>query len=124
MLIFRLYKKLPLICQLALHRRLIPIESEMLRAMNAAYSAKNAKYPVEHLINVTLLNSRMSLEKYAAARLIELDSSTDNSSILFSKANNQHVAAISKLTRESLFFVDKRLEELNEADFLLDTSFV
>ncbi len=94
----------------------------MLRTMNAAYSAKNAKYPIDHLISVTLLNSRLSLQKYVTEKLVEWDSS-DNT-ILFSKANNQSTCDGAKLARESLRFVDKQLQELNEADFLLDTRFV
>jgi hypothetical protein len=120
--VFRLYKQLPLICQLAFHRRLVTLESHMIRAMNTAYSAKNAKYPVDNLLTVSLLNSRLSLDKYISNGLLTVDDS--DGSVLFSKANNSADKEGKKLSRERIGFVDQSLGELNEADFLLDTSFV
>ena len=52
---------------------------------NSAFSFKNSKYPIDVLVNLTLLNHRISLEKYARAGLLVFDDEQEN--IVFAKTN-------------------------------------
>ena len=56
----------------------------------------------------------MSLQKYVDARLICID----DKNVLFAKANNQNCEG--KVARETLFFIDNRLQEVSESEFILD----
>ena len=68
----------------------------------------------------------MSLQKYIDLKLVDvIDQSgdIDESYIEFKKSNSQfQLGSSTKLTRETVCFLDNRLAELNEADFLQDTS--
>lgn len=97
----------------------------MLKIMNCAYSFKNSRYPVNHLTEMCSLNGRMSLQKYIDLKLVDVvdQSESDESFVEFKKANSQiKIDSSTKLSRETVWFLDNRLAELNEADFLQDTS--
>lgn len=56
----------------------------MLQIYNVAYSCKNAKYPIDNFVKITLLNDNLSLNRYSKLHVIE----TDTENILFSKSMN------------------------------------
>ena len=54
---------------------------------NVAFSSKNAKYPIEKFIEITLINQSKSLKKYIDGKLITIDGENN---ILFSKPNSNN----------------------------------
>jgi hypothetical protein len=83
---FRIVKtRLPLLCHLALFRKLPEIELAMIRQYNITFSAKNVnKYPIDHFLNITLLNDNKSIDKFIKNNLVQIDG---ESNICFSKGN-------------------------------------
>ena len=61
----------------------------MLNVMNHGFSFKNSRYPIDHLIEISLLNKRESLNKYVEKKIISLDEDY----IVFSKMNSNATVA-------------------------------
>jgi hypothetical protein len=57
----------------------------MLRVYSHAYSAKNCKFPLDTLLNLTLLVNKDSLTRYVDMKAISLDSSENQTQIIFNK---------------------------------------
>lgn len=117
--VFEISKKLPLICQLALHRRIPQIEISMINEYNVAFSWKNSKFPVQNFIDLTLMNDRQSLQKYIDSQMLNID---NEQNIVFNKVNSANEFNKKINLRERLNHIDKLLIIDNrsiERDFLL-----
>lgn len=56
----------------------------MIKQYNVAFSCKNSKFPVSKFVDLTLMNSPQSLQKYVKSKLIEIDAENN---IVFQKKN-------------------------------------
>lgn len=113
---FRALKKLPLICQMAFHRRIPAIQKAMIAEYNVAYSWKNTKFPVDKFIELASMNSRHSLQKFVDNKMITIDAD-DN--IIFQKKNSTNEPNKKLNERERLNQIDQLLREKPEKDILL-----
>jgi hypothetical protein len=118
--VFRICKKLPLICQLALHRRLPAIEDSMIRVYNVAFSWKNTKFPVSQFLQLTLMNSRQSLVKYSDGGMVIIDA---DENIIFDRKNSEKTHKKGAVLRERLEYIDMALMDIDGERRLIGSSF-
>ncbi len=106
----------------------------MINKYNAAFSFKNSKYPATHFYELTLIEGKNNLRKYADCKLISMD---HEENILFSKQNAnisclKVIEAIKfiiyliisfkdyfKDSRQNYRFIDENLNKTIETKFLL-----
>ena len=113
----------------------------MVKVMNHGFSFKNSRYPIENFLDITLLNGRGSLKKYTETNSIQI---ADSDYIVFSKMNSNAVVKVCYLfffketnnfisiylflklkeIREHFDFIDEKLENLLESEFILDSSWL
>jgi hypothetical protein len=63
----------------------------MLKAYSHAYSAKNCKFPLDILLNLTLFANKDSLNKYIEMKVISIDLSEKETQIIFNKMNSSEI---------------------------------
>ena len=87
--------------------------------MNAGFASKNLTYPLSHFLDVTLVNGKQSLQKYVDLKLVCC--LEEEEQLLFTKltVNAADLVQIKGKQRETLGFIDEKLENLSEANFLL-----
>jgi hypothetical protein len=58
----------------------------MFKTMNVSYASKNLTYPIDHLLEITLLNGKNSIRKYADLNLVTI--MDQDNQLLFTKQIN------------------------------------
>lgn len=113
---FRALKNLPLICQMAFHRRLPAIQKTMINQYNVAFSWKNSKFPVSKFVELASLNNKQSLQKYIDCQMIIID---EEDNIVFQKKNVKVESNQKMNERERMNQIDQILRVKDEKDILL-----
>jgi hypothetical protein len=58
----------------------------MFKTMNISYASKNLTYPIDHLLEITLLNGKNSIRKFADLKLLSVID--QDNQLLFTKQTN------------------------------------
>ena len=58
----------------------------MFKTMNVSYASKNLTYPIDHLLEITLLNGKNSIKKFADLKLVSIID--QDNQLLFTKQMN------------------------------------
>lgn len=114
--IFRLLKNLPVICQMAFHRRLPAVQTAMISEYNLGFSFKASKFPVEKFTELAFMNNKQSLNDYVNGDLINVD---ENDNIVFTRLNSKKKLAAKSVHRERSDYIDDALDREGESSLLL-----